>query len=276
MRRILILFFIGICILAAPYAVHADTVYLTNGNTLEGRVRYENGRVIVEQSAGEVILDKSKVEHVEKSRTALDDFDDRTRALERKEKPSAQDWGDLAQFAALKKLRNQALQSWAKALEADPNFEPAHKALGHVKYEGRWMSPEDANGARGLVRHDGAWITPEAQADIQRMQVEASAERARAESERLQLQRQERAQREAYEERARQDTRYNPYPYVFFSSVRRFHGHGHGHGRMRDYEKVPEPKDVSPVPAPYVPLVRRPPAPYKPTTPIVRYELLKK
>ena len=35
-------------VLAVPAS--ADTVYLTNGGMLDGRVTYENGRIIVEQA----------------------------------------------------------------------------------------------------------------------------------------------------------------------------------------------------------------------------------
>lgn len=47
------------------------------------------------------------------------------------------------------------------ALELDPEHAAAHGVLGHVRHEGRWMTPDDAQRARGLERHGERWYTPE-------------------------------------------------------------------------------------------------------------------
>jgi hypothetical protein len=182
--------------LIAACALHADTVYLENGNTLEGRVRYEKGKVIIEQANGEIVLDASKVEHVEPGKTAMDEFDEKFKALNDNKDAKAEDFVALGKFAKEKSLQRQTRRAFDKALQLDPENAVARQALGHVKFDGQWMSSDDANRARGLVKHGESWVTPEAKADLLRLQQEAEianahaeAERARVEAERLRLDR---------------------------------------------------------------------------------------
>ena len=110
----------------------ADTVHLTNGGTLEGRVRYENGKIILEQPNGMVILDPSRVEFVEKSKTVLDEYDERAAALKAAAQPSADDYVALARFAADRNLKLQAEASYKKALALDAGHAGARIALGFL------------------------------------------------------------------------------------------------------------------------------------------------
>lgn len=46
-------------------------------------------------------------------------------------------------------------------LEWQPENPDAHKLLGHVRYRGRWITPDEAQRARGLVKHGEKWYTPQ-------------------------------------------------------------------------------------------------------------------
>jgi hypothetical protein len=192
----------------------ADTVYLTNGNTLEGRVRYEGGKIIIEQASGEITLDKSKVEYVEQGRTAMDDFDDRFKALAAKEGVKAEEFVALGEFAADAKMTRGAEKAYRKAMELEPNNAASRTALGYVKFQGQWLKPDDANRARGMVLFEGDWVTPEAKADLLRLRAQADVAAIKAETERLKAERMERAL-ELVEAQAERDA-YYPRNYSYY------------------------------------------------------------
>lgn len=173
-------------------SVFADTVYLTNGASVEGRARYEGGKVIVEQMAGDVIFDESRVEMVDKKRTVLDDYDDKLKALNANANTTANDFIALAHFAEENGIKRHIEASYRRAIAKDPQNAEGRLALGYVKHEGVWMLPEKANVAKGLVQHKGAWMTPEAKADLMRLEAATEAANAQAEVERLKLARTER------------------------------------------------------------------------------------
>jgi hypothetical protein len=176
--------------LATP--VFADTVYLTNGASMEGRARYENGKVVVEQLAGDIIFDESRVEMIDKKRTLLDDYDDKLKALRDNPNSTGADYAALARFCEENGIKRHIEQTYRMAVAKDPDNAEGRLALGYVKYEGVWMTPQRANAAKGLVEHKGAWVTAEAKSDLLRLEAETEANKARAEVERLKLERTER------------------------------------------------------------------------------------
>ena len=184
-------------LLLLPALAHADSVFLINGGVLEGRVSYEDGRVVVEQATGKVYLDKSKIDHIEKSKTDLDGYDERLALVRAKgDQATADDWASLGQYATDHGMRERGENNFRKAIAIDSNNSAARLALGYVKFQDRWMTPDDANVARGMVKHNGVWITQEAQTDLLKAEglakvakANADAEDAKAEVERLKLER---------------------------------------------------------------------------------------
>ncbi len=70
------------------------------------------------------------------------------------------------------KLRRESTKAFKKAITLDQNHEGAHKALGHVQFEGIWMSKSEKkrmeeqktaeeNRAKGLVQYKGQWVKKE-------------------------------------------------------------------------------------------------------------------
>jgi tetratricopeptide (TPR) repeat protein len=58
------------------------------------------------------------------------------------------------------KLPEQAQTQFKNVIELDPDHVNARKKLGHIKYEGKWMSPEEMT-AKGLVKYKDKWMTYE-------------------------------------------------------------------------------------------------------------------
>jgi hypothetical protein len=161
----------------------ADIVYLVNGGMLEGRVTMEDGRIVIEQPTGKVYLNSSKVDHIEKSRTDMDVYDERFAGLKKNDATTGEDYAQLGIFATEHGMKARAETAYKKAIAVDPDNATARVALGYVKFQDHWMTADDANIARGLVKHNGAWVTPEAKADLMKAESDADAQRSRADAE---------------------------------------------------------------------------------------------
>jgi len=78
----------------------------------------------------------------------------------------------------------RAGQAFERVLSVDPGNMVAHRELGHVLVDGRWMTPEEGYRARGYVYFEGSWITPEERAGlIADRAAEAQARQAEIEAE---------------------------------------------------------------------------------------------
>ncbi|MBR5627155.1 MAG: HEAT repeat domain-containing protein, partial [Thermoguttaceae bacterium] len=69
-----------------------------------------------------------------------------------------------AHLQIAKWCQNNSLSGWAAKhfehiLELDPDYEDAHKALGHVKVDGVWMSEQERYELSGLERRGGILVT---------------------------------------------------------------------------------------------------------------------
>ena len=151
-------------------AARGDVVHLKEGGTIEGRVVAE-GRdsITVETRFGRQTIDRSRVARIEKGLTPREELAKREAALP--EGARAQQWFELAEFAGEKGLRKERRRLLDRTLAADAGHEGANLALGRVRHEGRWMTPEERDArvraaeeaamrARGLVPFGGRWVTP--------------------------------------------------------------------------------------------------------------------
>ena len=97
-----------------------------------------------------------------------DEFEER---LDRVDKRDAAALFELAQWCVEKKKKREYPVVLTMILKIEPDHEGANIGLGRVKYEGRWMAPEERSEiiaerravrmrALGLVEYKGAWVTP--------------------------------------------------------------------------------------------------------------------
>jgi hypothetical protein len=127
----------GIALLALIGSAHAqDAVVLKDGRKLEGRVVYEDPRILI-------LRDASRERRVELASVAS------VRSLSRSLNQALDQWlraealgasasYDLARFAKASGLPGEAeLFAWY-AIAADPEFAPAHEMLGHERREKGW------------------------------------------------------------------------------------------------------------------------------------------
>jgi len=167
---------------AAPLA--AEDVLLVGGGRISGVIVERTANTLVlEVGPGRVTLPLSRVERVIEGRSALAIFRERAQNL------AADDvagWLALANWAQERALSTAAREAFEHVLRLDPQNAAAHRALGNVLHEGRWMTAEESYRDRGLVPFEGGWVTPAERDSIRRERREAEADR-RAESERRAL-----------------------------------------------------------------------------------------
>ena len=156
MARILVLSTLITVLLAGTAA--ADVVHLRNGKTIEGTVTERGDKVAIKTRFGTITLSRSEVARVEKKapieaefrarRAKIADDDVEGRFL-------------LALWLDEKGHEAEARRELEAILKVDPDHRGAHYTLGHVRYDGKWMTESEAMIAQGYVRHEGRWVTAE-------------------------------------------------------------------------------------------------------------------
>lgn len=122
---------------ALPSPALADTVTLKSGRSLEGIVRREPGKVVVESGLGTLTFPADQVQEVAPGRTAMHEYSDRLAALG--ERPAAGKVFELAMWARDNKLDRYVDALLRRTIETDPNHREARRLLGYVPFEGQWI-----------------------------------------------------------------------------------------------------------------------------------------
>jgi hypothetical protein len=224
-----------LCVLCAS-TLFADTVILTNGRRLVGRVTEDGATVVVETEYGTIRLPRAQVQGILKQRTVLDEYAERVQEVNARleagkleAKALARAWCEVAEWSAQMDFRRGREESLRRALAADPESEAAHLALGHVRVGHKWLTPEQRLEALGLVRYRNRWVTPEARADaeraaeesrrreLERAAAEAEQRRKQAEAERLKAERGPLDLQSRFQQGPRSRLFYIPgYPYPYY------------------------------------------------------------
>ena len=208
----------------------ADEIHLKGGGRVSGRIVERTAtHVAIETGPGRLTLPISRVERIVEGRSALDSFSERAAELAASD---TEGWAELARWAEERDLLTQARSAWQRVLATDPGHAQANTGLGRVPLDGVWMSAEDAYRARGYVSYEGRWLTPaEADVAMREREMDAAAARERREAD-LRVQEAEARVREAearaYEaEAAAETTGGIPIGYGYG-----YGGYGSGWGRI--------------------------------------------
>ncbi len=173
-------------IVAAPAT--ADVVHLANGRSFEGVVaELGEERLRIRFDFGEIAIPRHLVTRVEKTSSALAEFEGRWAALAGRAGAGGADWLELARWARAAGLDRAAAQAALRAVELEPDVPgaaPLLTALGLVLDEGsgQWLRHEEAMARRGLVPFRGTWVEREEvsavlAAEARTVAAEATAER---------------------------------------------------------------------------------------------------
>lgn len=171
----------AVLIQSAPSA-RADTLELTDGRTVEGLLipdkhpKLGHGFYVVSRFGPTFIpAAKIRVRHESKP------VDEQIRAYVAKLAPK--DTVNRLRLAAWMKevgRDEEARELATQILEWEPENGKAHTFLGHVRYKGKWMSPDAARRADGYEKHGDKWYTPEEWKNLANAEKEkaAAAEKA--------------------------------------------------------------------------------------------------
>jgi hypothetical protein len=175
---------------ALPATLLADEIKLKSGGRLEGLVKRQGGKLIVETLAGEITVNESDVESIDEkhkadietyyemrgqARTPADCLKLAAWAKERKAGrlvgPNVEAALSLARetikeaagFVELASPFRAALGAdlrplWERVLAIDPECEVARRELGFHLHGGKWLSEEEYQAALGNVRFEGRWM----------------------------------------------------------------------------------------------------------------------
>lgn len=163
-----------LAVLAAGSWAAADEVILKNGQTLEGIVSETDDRVVVEVGFGTVTLDKAQVKEIVRRGTALQDYEERSKAAK-----TAEDHYQLGQWAQEKGLKQRAEEHYRRAMALEPEYAPARRQLGYVEHEGQWLTRDQYMALKGFTQHEGRWIPWDLFEKLRKDDMQAQADRER-------------------------------------------------------------------------------------------------
>ncbi len=162
----------GLGLLATAPSARADVLELKDGRLIEGLVVEEGDRLLVlsrfgvsEVACADVAARREGVAADVQVREAL-------------ARLSPEDGANRLRIAAWLRTLGREEEASALAEEVvalDPENADAHGFLGHVRFRGRWMHPDDARRAEGLERHGDRWYTPEEWANVGAAERDAAA-----------------------------------------------------------------------------------------------------
>lgn len=160
----------------------ADEVFVRGGGRVTGQI-IEQGpdSIVVDIGPGQIGLPLSYVERIVPGSTPQAVYRERAARLA---PGDVAGWVALGQWAMEQDLLTKGRAAFEHVLGIDPSNAAAHQALGHVRVDDQWMTPEESYRARGFVSYQGRWITPdERRALLEERMAAAEQDRMRAEGE---------------------------------------------------------------------------------------------
>ncbi len=159
-RRVVFVLIAGMIGLVTVPA-RADVITLRGGGKVRGKVvpnvREGSDRVTVlpEKGRTPLVFHKEQVVGVTAEPGPLDEY------LVRRDRASmtAEAQFELGLWCEGHTLHDLARLHYEAAVGHDGSFAPAHRKLGHLLHEDRWLTADELREAQGLVRYKGRWIS---------------------------------------------------------------------------------------------------------------------
>jgi hypothetical protein len=127
---------LAVAVLAVTGAARADIFHLRTGGTIDGQsLGVEQEQYQIRTTVGLVRVPVSAVERVEPGPTPFDEYDQRVKDL--RETPEGNT--ELGVWCEEQGLRVEARKHLSRAIELDPDYAPARRALGYVRVGGFWI-----------------------------------------------------------------------------------------------------------------------------------------
>ncbi|HEU5116716.1 MAG TPA: hypothetical protein VFT74_08595 [Isosphaeraceae bacterium] len=151
-----------------PAKAPADHLMLRGGGILEGLILPESAQnkqvqVLTRSSSRPFPIAREKIVEVEP-------VDDALRAyLQRRISPrqSADEEYALGAWCEENGLLGPAQIHFVRAVELDPDHANAHKKLGHVLHNEKWITYDELRKLQGLTKYKGRWVSASERAEIE-------------------------------------------------------------------------------------------------------------
>jgi hypothetical protein len=142
----------GLCAVAS-----ADEVVLKNGSKIEGTVKEEGNKVLIDVGSGTITVDRSEVKAINKSTGLIEEFDRRQK--ETKPDDVEGQWQLYLWTKQQEGFKSRADRILQRIVEIEPNHEGARRALGYVNHKGVWLTQDEHKATLGLVKYNGDWVS---------------------------------------------------------------------------------------------------------------------
>jgi hypothetical protein len=171
----------GFCAVAS-----ADEVVLKNGSKIEGTVKEDGNKVVIDVGSGTITVDRSEVKAINRPNNGS------AAEFERRQKELSPDdvqgqWQLYLWTKQQEGFKARADRQLQKILELDPNHEGARRALGYVNHKGAWLTQDEYKATLGLVKYNGEWVSADTAERLKRIDegIRAASIKRDADSERI-------------------------------------------------------------------------------------------
>ncbi|MFN0198642.1 MAG: HEAT repeat domain-containing protein [Planctomycetaceae bacterium] len=153
----------GLCLawFGFPLIVQADVIRVEHGGEVRGVITSKgrdgaDGRVVIKTlTDGQLELEPRQVESMSQRPLIIEEY----HTLNKKTVDAVPERWALAEWCREHGLTTQRRQQLERLLELDPDHEPAHRALRHVKMDGKWVTRDQSMEQMGYVKHQGRYVT---------------------------------------------------------------------------------------------------------------------
>jgi hypothetical protein len=149
----------------------ADRIIMRSNSMIKGKAIVDEAHpdqylVFGEKGKTPLVIKKDRVARIEPEPSILDDYATRRKALSTPPAgvPAAQLEYEVGLWCEDHKLFDLASVHYEASLKRDTTYGPAHRKLGHVEHDGKWLTPAELRVAQGYVQYRGKWITPDEKA----------------------------------------------------------------------------------------------------------------
>jgi hypothetical protein len=155
--------FVAILFTIAGTIARADSIALNNGGEIRGELLTdasgERGSTVSIRtlSGASIAVQREEVASVVRRRPVLEEYVTRRR---RAADTVAGQW-ELAEWCRQNSLSKERQVHLQRVVEIEPEHAAAHRGLGHIRQQGRWISPHERMQSRGLVKHKGKDVLPQ-------------------------------------------------------------------------------------------------------------------
>lgn len=145
--------------------IFADVVKFKGGGELRGVFldpvspgkKLEKPLRVETLTGGIVIVETSEIELVARRSRPLEEYEWKTRLTE----PTVAGHWELQEWCRQNQLRKEREIQLAAVIELEPGHAEAHKLLGHLLENGKWMTRDQAMIAKGYVKYKGKYLFPQ-------------------------------------------------------------------------------------------------------------------